>query len=140
MPSAWGDSWGDSWGESWGTRAVPARTGGGHHPSQGYTGYETRRRTPEEVRREREDFGILPRRIIADVAARQAERLEQDAQKQYDELQRELQLQGIEWDARYLAALADLRERLIGEEIARRLQMQLNNEATMMLLVMAAVA
>ena len=112
--------------------------GGGSNPSQGYSGHETRRRTPEDVRRIREELGIIPRRVIEEVATRQVERLEVDEQKIFDELYREIELKGLQWEARYLEALNAQRELLINEEIARRLQQGINNEATMMLLVMAA--
>ena len=112
--------------------------GGGYHPSQGYSGHETRQRTKDDVRRERERLGIIPARIIEEVAARQVERLETDAQKQYDELMRELELQGVQFEARYLEALTSYRDFLLNEEIARRLRQNINNEETMMLILIAA--
>ena len=112
--------------------------GGGYNPSQGYSGHETRTRTKDDVRLERERLGILPARIIEEVAARQVERLETDAQKQYDELLRELELQGVQFEARYLEALTAYRDFLLNEEIARRLRQNINNEETMMLILIAA--
>ena len=76
--------------------------------------------------------------VIADVAARQALVLEQDAQKRFEELLRELQLQGIEFDARYLEALNIQRERLIDAEIAARLRLKREDEELLILLLMAA--
>ena len=63
-----------------------------------------------------------------------------DAQKQFEELSRELQLQGIEFDRRYLEALNSYREILLAAEIGRRLRMKIDNEAMMTLLVLAAAA
>jgi hypothetical protein len=64
--------------------------------------------------------------------------LEQDAQKRFDELLRELELQGIEFDARYLEALNIQRERLIDAEIAARLRLIREDEELLILLLMAA--
>ena len=114
-------------------------------PSGGipYRGHETRRRTKEEVQREREKLGILPRtaRIIDDVAARQALDLRQDEQQRFEELQRELALEKIEWEGRYLEILNAKRQALIDEEIkALWERKRLDEENTMILLVMAATA
>lgn len=116
---------------------TPRGTVGGLAP---YKGHEVRKRTKEEIRQAREKFGVLPRRIIEKVATRQAERLETDQQKILDELHRELQISKIEWDARYLAALNELRTRLIEEEIGRRLKLKLMNQRTAAILLMAAAA
>jgi hypothetical protein len=64
--------------------------------------------------------------------------LEQDAQKRFEELLRELELQGIEFDARYLEALNIQRERLIDAEIAARLRLIREDEELIILLLMAA--
>ena len=114
--------------------------GGGSSPSQGYSGYETKVRTKEEVRREREDLGILPKRIIEEVAQRQAERLETDKQKHFEELNRELELRGVEWDSRYLESLNEVRERLINAEISLRLRQKLMDEEALMLLTLIAAS
>lgn len=77
----------------------------------------------KELSRERERFGIQDAyalRVIAQVAAAQAERLELDKQKQFEELSRELKLKRLEWKGQYLEALAFERERLIDAEIKRR--------------------
>ena len=120
--------------------------GGGKHPSQGlgYTGYETRTRTRKEIQEERERLGILPRkveRIIQDVALRQAQKLELDKQKQFEELSRELRVQKIEWEGRFLEVLNAEREKLIDREIASRLRVRLRDQEDMLfLLAMAAAA
>src|SRR5678816_2562519 len=116
------------------------------HNSGGYGSYGGgarvgRRRPPEELRKQREELGIIPpeaQDAIAEVAARQAERLELDAQKQYDELRGELLLRNIQIETRHLEELAAIRERLIREEIASRLRMRLDMDALWMLVQIAA--
>lgn len=113
-------------------------SGGGSSPSQGYTGYEVRRRTKEEVRKEREKYGIIPKqveRIISQVAKRQALAEEQDRQKQYDELAGELKLRNLEIEATYLESLALEREILLAEKME---EMRLKKVRIMTLLLMAA--
>ena len=116
--------------------------GGGSNPSQGYSGYETRRRTRSDVTRDRERFGIPDeaRLVIESVAAQQAERLEQDKQKRFEELTRELELRGIEFEGRYLESLNFERERLINAEIALRIRQKMMDEEALMLLVLIAAA
>lgn len=121
-----------------GSAAPTQIIGGGYNPSQGYTGYETRRKTPEDVRREREELGIIPKRIIEEVAARQVQTLEQDEQKRFEELSRELELKGVQWEARYLEALNEQRSMLLTVEIARRLQQKITDEELMTLIMLAA--
>ena len=99
------------------------------------------RRAPEDVRRARERFGVLPREAaeaIAEVAARQVERSEQDEQKRFDELLRELQLRSIEFEARYLDALAVMRERLIEDARQAAIRRQKQEEEVMILMLVAA--
>jgi len=64
--------------------------------------------------------------------------LERDEQKRFEELLRELQLQGIEFDARYLEALNIQRERLIDAEISARYRLIREEEELIILLLMAA--
>lgn len=107
-------------------------------------GYELanigRRRTPEELRRKRDEFGIPNHaaEIIKAVALRQAEALRQDEQQRFDELVGELELRGVVWDARYLTALNSLREREIDAEIGRRLRILQDNEDILTLVMLAA--
>lgn len=99
------------------------------------------RRAPDDVRRARERFGVIPKEAaeaIAEVAARQVERSEQDEQKRFDELLRELQLRQIEFEARYLDALAIMRERLIEDEKLRARARMREEEDILVLLLMAA--
>ena len=119
--------------------------GGGKHPSQGlgYTGYETRTRTKKEIQEERERLGILPRkveRIIQDVALRQAQKLELDKHKQFEELSRELRVQKIEWEGRFLEVLNQEREKLIDREIESRLRFRLQEENDLMTLIVLAAS
>jgi hypothetical protein len=100
-------------------------------PSGGYPNDSYHRRTREQVSRDRKRFGIidaLAAEAIAEVAARQAERLEADKQKQYDELKRELELRRIEWETGYLEALNAERERLISAEIALRIHKKIQQD------------
>ena len=111
-------------------------------------GYEIGRlgtlRTSEDIRRDRKRFGVIPEaaRVIAQVAATQAERLSLDEQQRLEHLERELELRGIEYESRYLELLNVMRERLIAAEIGRRLRLlqQIEEEAVVMLMLAAAVA
>lgn len=113
-------------------------------PSGGYLHERAgRRRGEDELRRQRQELGIIPAEVqalVTEVAARQAERLELDAQKQYDELQGELRLRNIEIQTAHLEAMNAERERLIGAEIARRLKerIALRDEEELWMLVQIA--
>ena len=111
---------------------------GGGIPYQG----TLHRRTKRDITEERERFGIPDeaKEAIAAVAAQQAARLEQDRQKQYDELAGELKLRNLEFSAGYFEALAVERERLINAEIALRLRQKLMDDEALMLLVLMAAA
>lgn len=100
-----------------------------------------KQRTEEDIRRSRERFGIPDdaARVITEVAARQVARIEMDAEKRFEELARELTLQRIEWDARYLETLNAERERMIAEEIEALMRKGMaQNEAIILLLLVAA--
>lgn len=86
--------------------------------------------TDAEIRKQREDWGILPKTaaIISAVAQRQAEAAQYDEQRYFEELSRELQLQGIEWESKYLELLNTQRVKLIDAELARLLKIQIDNE------------
>lgn len=104
--------------------------------------------TRRDVSRARKRFGLddgfeVPARagaIIADVAARQAERLELDEQKIFEELLRELEIEGLEFDRRYLEALNRQRELLIDEEIAQQFRRIQEEEELLMLMLIAGAA
>ncbi len=99
-------------------------------------------RTPYEIRKEREKWGILPKTqdIIEQVALRQAEDLHLDAQQRLEELERELEVAGIEWQTKYLTMLNAERERLINAEIAQRMGLLRDNEdATTILLLIGSL-
>lgn len=114
-------------------------------PSGGfeYARLGPRRRTDEDIRRDRERFGI-PRRdaqIIEDVALRQAADYRLDAEQKAQELRAELKAQRIEMRAEHLAALNARREAVILEEISQRLlRLQSQQNETILLLLMAASA
>lgn len=101
-----------------------------------------RRRTSSDILRDRERYGIPPAAsaVISAVAHRQAETLQTDAQKKYEELARELELRGIEWRGEYLEELNARLERLISAEIAARLKLMQaardDEDALVMLLAM----
>ena len=103
--------------------------------------YGERRRTPHDIRDAREKFGIIEpkaKAIIEAVAERQAQSLDQDEHKHFEELSRELELQKIQWDTKYLDALNNYRDNLISQEIGRMLRQKIANEQTTALLLMAA--
>ena len=99
-------------------------------------------RTREDVRRDRERFGVIPKAasVIAQVAAAQANALSLDEQQRLEHLERELELRGIAYESAYLEMLNTMRERLIGEEIGHRLRLlqQMEEEAVIVLMLMAA--
>jgi hypothetical protein len=89
--------------------------------SGGYREYAHlyRRRAEEELRREREQWGILPKvaQIVSAVAIRQADTLDLDAEQRLEELERELELAGVAYQTRYFELLNLQRQRLIDAEI-----------------------
>lgn len=113
---------------------VSAPVGGGYVTDRG--------RTKKEIRKDRERFGIpdeerlIAEALVEQIAARQVETLERDKQKQFDELQRELQVRGIQWQARYLEMLNAERERLINAELAIIFQQQQDEETMLLMLAM----
>ena len=113
--------------------------GGGYNPSQGLYPYPP---SKEEISKARERLGLRDKvsRAIAAAAARQALSLEQDKHKQFEELLRELELQGIEWDARYLQAMNALRERLMDVELIARLKTKLRTDDEMIVLMLLAAS
>ena len=101
-------------------------------------------RTRDDIRRDRERFGVIPEtaRVIAQVAAVQADALSLDEQQRLEHLARELDAAGIEFEANHLELLNAMRERLIAEEIGKRLRVlqQLEEEAIVILMLMAGAA
>lgn len=114
--------------------------GGGYNPSQGLY---PRPPDKQQVSKARKRVGLEDEvaRAIAQIAAGQAARLELDAQKRFEELNRELQLRDIQWDAQYLDTLNQARERLIDAEIATRLKAKLraDDEIIVFMLLAASV-
>lgn len=112
--------------------------GGGyirHHPDY----FKKSRR---RIREEREAVGISSEilDLIEGVAKRQALAVQSDSQKQFEELERALELAQVAWQGRYLEVLNDLRERYIAEEISRLLAKKLQDEDDeMRLMALAAL-
>jgi hypothetical protein len=101
-----------------------------------------RRRREEELRLEREQWGILPKaaQIISAIAIRQADALGLDAQQRLEELESELELAGVQYRARYLELLNIQRQTLIDAEIKGFFEAQeaLNEENKRRLLLLLA--
>jgi hypothetical protein len=117
-------------------------------PSGGFPSFDRPRRGRKEISEARRRFGLRDSyqdtqaaKVIANVAARQAQALEQDELKRLEELTRQLEIEGLEFDRRYLAALNSERQRLVDEEIAQRLQKKIQvqrEEEELMILMMVA--
>jgi hypothetical protein len=97
--------------------------------------------TPFFLRRplEYKDFPDEVRAVIEQVAEAQVQRLEGDEHKRFEELERELETRGIEWEARYLTALNEQRELLIEEEIGRLLRKKIKDEEAYIDLLLLAL-
>lgn len=97
-------------------------------------------RTRKQLEEDRQRFGITAKAadVIEGVAKRQAETLEADEQKRFEELERQLALEKIGWNGKYLAYLNEARAKLIDEEIAERLKEKLEEEELMITLVLTA--
>ena len=76
--------------------------------------------------------------IIERIAQRQIEDLTVDEEKRFEELERELEVKGIEWEGRYLEALNARREHLIEAEISDLLRAKMDEQEAMFLIVLAA--
>jgi hypothetical protein len=98
-------------------------------------------RTREDIRRDRERFGVIPKaaHVIAQVAAAQADALSLDEQQRLEHLEREIEAQGLVYENRYLELLNVMRERLIAEETGKRLRLlqQIEEETVVTLMLMA---
>lgn len=75
--------------------------------------------------------------IIEEVALRQVDT--HDEHRRFEELLRELEAQEIEWDARYLTALNEIREVLIREEIKTLLKKKDDEEALLIIMLAAHI-
>jgi hypothetical protein len=102
----------------------------------------SRKRLEEELREEREQWGILPKaaQIVAAVAIRQADALDLDAEQRLEELERELELAGVRYQSQYFELLNLQRQRLIDAEIKGYFEAQevLNEENKRRLLLLLA--
>jgi len=118
------------------------RNSGGYLPGRGFgLARIGTLRTKDDIREAREKFGVIPRvaKVISQVAAQQADLLSLDEQQRLEHLERELELQGIEYEGHYLDLLNVMRERLIATEIGRRLkELQMLEEETVLILLVAA--
>ena len=139
MPSAFGDAWGiegGAFGDSFGAGAAAAAAAAAATASPGgYWAREFRRRFKPKHEKIPEQI----QEVILDVAERQVQRLEHDELKQLEELERELQLRGIEWESRYLTALNEEREFLINQEIGGLLRQKIENDETALVLILSAI-
>lgn len=88
--------------------------------------------------RERKEASKEAEKVIEQVALRQAEGPSLDETQRIEELSRELLLQGIEWETRYLTALNLQREAFINAEIGRRIRQVQDNNNLMILLALAS--
>lgn len=143
MADAWGGSWAGSWGVSWGAGESVATTKGRAEWLMDLAPDRRHRRSRKEISDARLRYGLkdaLALETIVEVAQRQVERAEVDPQKQYDELANELALRKLEMAAGFMEALAMERERLISEEILRRLKQQREDEQVISLVLLAAGA
>ena len=98
--------------------------------------------TAEQLRKQREELGILPKTaaIIESVAQRQAAAMRYDEQRYFEELNRELELQGIEFEGRYLESLNIQRIKIIDAEIGRLLKIQLDKEDMEVIIAIVAAS
>ena len=140
MPNAWGQAWGGdngAWGLSWGSSGVAPPPVTPAAESLRYPGSHPFLQIPE--RRKKHGIPQEVDEIIKQVAASQVARLELDKQKQFEELERELELRALKWERKYLRALAEEREFLIHEEIGRLLKerMQRDEEEAILAILLA---
>ena len=99
---------------------------------------EAQRQYRERQKRQKLQLIQAAREAIEEVARRQVERLELDEQKRFEELERELSLRSVEWEARYLDLLNEERESLIDEEIGRLLRRKIAEEDELLLILLDA--
>ena len=99
-------------------------------------------RSRRDIAAERAKYGIPDKalEVITKVAESQVARLENDDQKRYEELTRELELSKVKFDGRYLEVLAEIRTRLIDQEIAALLNRSNREDEEIMVLMMMSVA
>lgn len=123
---------------------TPTVVDGGVKPSGGIpASFQIKARTRKDKALDRARFGIRDEYLdlIMEVASSQVDRLEADPQKRFEELSRELELRKVQWDGKYLEVLNALRQQMIDEEIAERLQQKIKTEEEeMLMLVLGAAA
>jgi hypothetical protein len=92
-----------------------------------------------EIKKLFEEIPPKVAQVISVVAEHQVENLRLDDHQRLEELVRELELEGLEWNTKYLNALNLQREALIDEEISERLHLlkrRREEEAIIMLILM----
>lgn len=100
---------------TWGDAEEPPVPAPTDTPSGGFADYGTL-----GERRRKKKYPEAVEEILEQVAERQVETLEANAQKQKRELQQALRLRGLKYETKYLEDLADKREALIVAEIAKQ--------------------
>ncbi|MEK7112057.1 MAG: hypothetical protein AAB875_01905 [Patescibacteria group bacterium] len=134
--NAWGESFKD-WGSSWDFRTpappTPTVEPEGPIPSGGIPAKDWR---PFEER-DPYRFSQQVRQIIEEVAVSQVQHIELDEHQRFEQLTRELEAQEIEFEARHLQLLNQIREELIGNEIKDLLLKKDNEEAMLLILISA---
>ena len=76
--------------------------------------------------------------VVEKVALRQAEDNHLDEQQRFEELARELELKGLEYETRYLEMLNARREAFINAEIGRLIRLKISNQNIIEMLLIAA--
>ena len=145
--NTWGLSWGGtegSWGLSWGDfgGAPPpppspvsvVTPSGGYHAQELRDALEGRKSWRQKLKEQRIQAAAID--AIEHIAVRQAASLELDKQKRFEELERELQIRGVEWDTKYFNLLNQRRETLIHEEIGRLIWKGIREEEEITILLM----
>lgn len=101
-----------------------------------------RGRNEEDVRKSRRKFGIPQEaaEVVERVAKRQAEDLSLDAHQRLEELERELEIAGVEWQSAYLAYLNEQRQQFMDAEIKERLRLELEARDIQAIMLLASAA
>lgn len=127
--NTWGVSW-VGWGTSWDSQKVEfiKPSGGRLEPFEARDPY-------------RFPFTAKQIKVIESVALTQVENLQLDDSQRFQQFHRELEWEGIEFEARYLEALNLERQRLIDAEISQRLKAILEDEVfqAMFLICLASI-
>lgn len=109
-------------------------------PEANSGGYEVarlgpRRKTAEDIRRERVEYGV-----IKEVASRQAADPSLDDRQRIEELAGELKLRGLELESAHIEALNARREQIIRDELQAIFRQQQDDRDIAALIILAASA